>query len=40
MELARVLRRGLRRHLSRVLLDTSPPNQIIHHVRPERTHHP
>ena len=40
MEMARVLGRGLRRHPSRDLLDPSPPNQIFHHVRLERTHHP
>ena len=38
MEMARVLGRGLRRRLSRALLDPSPPNQGIHHVRLERTH--
>lgn len=40
METAGVLGRGLRRHLSRVLLDPSPPNQILHRVRLERTHCP
>jgi hypothetical protein len=40
MEMARVLGRGLRRHLSRLLLDPSPPNQILHYVRLERTHRP
>ena len=40
MEMAGVLGRGLRRHLSRVLLDSSPPNPILLHVRLEHTHHP
>jgi hypothetical protein len=40
MEMAGVLGRGLRRHLSRVLLGPSPPNQILHHVRLERAHRP
>ncbi|KAI0276272.1 ATP-NAD kinase [Russula aff. rugulosa BPL654] len=35
MEMAGVLGRGLRRHLSRVLLDPSPPNPILLHVRLE-----
>ena len=40
MEIAGVLGRGLRRHLSRVLLDPSPPSQTLHHVRLQRTHRP
>ena len=40
MEVAGVLGHGLRRHLSRVLLEPSPPIQIIHHVRLECAHRP